>query len=196
MRWNVINEFIEKNEFQNYLEIGYYKGWSFDNVHCKNKTAVDPYPCKTLEQEQWQYRHKQDGVIKMTSDDFFEQNKEKFQICFVDGLHEWQQVYKDIENCMEVLEPNGIIVLHDCNPPRFEHTTTGIDGCWTGDTYKALMKFQMEYNNVFYTHNFDWGVGVIILNQVETKLEPEHYEKAMQSWEYFDEHRNKLLNLR
>ncbi len=33
-RWDIINHFIKKNDYKNYLEIGYYKGWSFDAVEC------------------------------------------------------------------------------------------------------------------------------------------------------------------
>lgn len=46
-RWDVINHFIKKHNYHSYLEIGYFKGWSFDNVQAPFKIAVDPNPSKT-----------------------------------------------------------------------------------------------------------------------------------------------------
>ncbi len=54
-RWDIINHFIEKNNYKKYLEIGYYKGWSFDKVICDEKTAVDPTPSKTSCQVSMEY---------------------------------------------------------------------------------------------------------------------------------------------
>ena len=52
----------------------------------------------------------------MTSDEFFEQNKEKFDIVFIDGLHHSEQVYKDILNSLNILNEDGTIICHDMNP--------------------------------------------------------------------------------
>jgi predicted O-methyltransferase YrrM len=53
-------------------------------------------------------------TLRMTSDEFFAANQFTFDIVFIDGLHD--QVAKDIENSLRVLNPGGIIVMHDCNP--------------------------------------------------------------------------------
>lgn len=202
-RWDIINALIQKNNYTRYLEIGYYKGWSFDQIKCRNKTAVDPNPCKTAEQERWPY-----GVTghlnKMTSDDYFRViiPEATYDVIFIDGLHEAEQVYRDIQNSLKHLSPNGTIVLHDCNPPLYEHTTTGIDGCWTGDTYKAVLGIENElfgYN--FHTVDTDWGVGILTAlsnlegrgtHAVETSI---YATMAKGDWNYFDKNRKKLLNL-
>ncbi|MEO7802885.1 MAG: class I SAM-dependent methyltransferase, partial [Ginsengibacter sp.] len=116
-RHDVINFIAEKINAQNYLEIGIGNpDNNFNLVRITNKYAVDP------------------GVefeinladFKMTSDDFFVQLKEnalditndiKFDIIFIDGLHLAYQVERDILNSFQVLSDNGLIVLHDCNPP-------------------------------------------------------------------------------
>ena len=52
----------------------------------------------------------------MTSDAFFLQNKQLFDLIFIDGLHHSHQVLRDINNALRWLSPSGTIVLHDCNP--------------------------------------------------------------------------------
>ena len=38
-------------------------------------------------------------------------------ILSLDGLHKSYQVKQDIHNSLRYLNPNGYILLHDCNPP-------------------------------------------------------------------------------
>ncbi len=215
-RWDIIQKFIDSRNYLSYTELGYYKGWSFENVSANRKVAIDPHPCKTIEMENAPYgvivHHKGFGeyetsntpmelIYKMTSDEFFERDlagKSAF-IFFIDGLHEYSQVYKDIQNCLKSLVPGGVIILHDMNPPLYEHTTTGIDGCWTGDAYKAFLQFQAEdvfgkYNT--YVVDTDWGVGVIEKSSIEIGRCGIHdYNRGINDWNYFNENRKELLNL-
>lgn len=216
MRWDVINHLIEKNNYKTYLEIGYYKGWSFDNIKCYNKTAVDPHPCKEPYQEQLKYGEIDHSwsideagvpelnydyrVVKLTSDDFFSKLGEKkselkWDVIFIDGLHEWKQVLKDVENSLKYLSPGGSIVLHDCNPPKAEHTTTGVDGCWTGDVYKAVIKYAQDPNFDFYTVDIDWGVGVLQKHTGMKLNGRTSVQKYVDDWNEFDRDREYLLNL-
>lgn len=225
MRWDIINHLIKKNNYKSYLEIGYYKGWSFDRVECERKIAVDPNPSKIPEQEQMSYGKeiflKQTGlgeydssgipvtydlILKMTSDDFFsdaQEEEEKYDIIFIDGLHEASQVTKDIENSLKHLSEGGTIVLHDCNPIKYEHTTTGIDGCWTGDTYKAVLKFRDLYEGdyEFSCINVDWGVGIIQKRDFPVDFMFSHSQGVLwgktwnNDWQMFDENRKGLLSL-
>lgn len=218
-RWDIINSFIEKHNYKSYLEIGYYKGWSFDQVKGPLiKVAVDPNPSKLdkditmpygerrivafLGEFQKDLNEAQTEVLyKLTSDDFFNEEKDSvFDIIFIDGLHEASQVEKDIKNSLNHLSPRGTIILHDCNPPQYEHTTTGIDGCWTGDTYKAWLKYRAESPYLTYTIDTDWGVGVI-----DTKKSAIihgdlgymiHLDEIYNiQWEGFNSKRIELLNL-
>lgn len=209
MRWDIINYLIKKNNYNSYLEIGYYKGWSFDRIECEYKIAVDPNPCKTLEQEaapkgsiivgdlgkgeEFTESKVSGSIYKITSDEFFEKYGEhnKFDIVFIDGLHQADQVYRDIMNSLKILNEGGVIVLHDCNPPLYEHTTTGIDGCWTGDTYKALLKFRARFPHYIVTVDTDWGIGII--SQPKEGLQSSISEVL--TWETFNKNRKELLNL-
>lgn len=216
MRWDIINHLIKENNYKTYLEIGYYKGWSFDRVECKQKTAVDPNPCKTPDQEtsmtygkDWKHLdYNEEGFIektqsiwKMTSDDFFaikdqyENVRHTYDIIFIDGLHESTQVDRDIENSLKYLSPGGVIVMHDMSPPRELHTTTGDEhGNWNGDCYKSLIRLQHLQGIDFCTIDSDWGVAVIRPNP-EIKWIPYHAKMYDGTWDYFDKYRKELLNL-
>jgi predicted O-methyltransferase YrrM len=113
-RTDVINYLISKYGYKKYLEIGVRKASdNFNKIKCETRVGVDPKPR---------------GVCthKMTSDDFFLQNKKMFDIVFIDGLHIEEQVEKDIKNSLAILAANGTIVVHDCNPPTEWHQRGGI----------------------------------------------------------------------
>lgn len=218
MRWDIINKLIKLKNYVSYKEIGYYKGYSFDNVECAVKTAIDPHPCKTIEMEQAPYgsvinlkgygEFDTDGgdlecIYKLTSDEYFNNENittKKAQIFFIDGLHEASQTYRDIINCIKNASEDFKIVLHDLNPPTLEHVTTGDKfGNWNGDSYKAFLQFQAE--DVFGNYNCsvvnsDWGVGII--QKASFPLErvyTENYQRGINDWNYFDQNRKELLNL-
>jgi len=199
MRWDIINHLIKKNNYKSYLEVGYYKGWSFDRVECDQKTAVDPNPCKTPEQENWisgsfhvEPVENLSFIVKKTSDQFFVEllSDKKYDIIFIDGLHESSQVDKDIQNALKHLNPGGTIVMHDCSPDKYELTTTGIDGCWTGDVYKSFINFTTGGRCDFYVVDTDYGVGVI-----QNYVGLPQSMKLDYQWLEFDIQRKQLLNL-
>lgn len=204
-RWDIINHLIKENNYKSYLEIGYYKGWSFDRVECNNKTAVDPNPSQTLGQENMPYGHIETistlswekNLAKMTSDEFFERpsGQGKWDVVFIDGLHESKQVTKDIENSLKHLNPGGTIVMHDCNPSTEEMTLGGTkDGEWTGDVYKAFIEFRMRYPNYAYVVDTDYGVGIIKEKFDRNRMYASPFG-VIPTWEMFDKNRQEYLNL-
>lgn len=125
--WDLI---INKNfkEFS-YLEIGSWEGNSalyiLKNFTTKKVVCVDIwdlYDDKYKEEhlkrfENFNYNlkefEKKFTFFKNTSDKFFEINKERFDLIYIDGSHDAQQVYKDICNSWAYLNHNGIIVCDD-----------------------------------------------------------------------------------
>ena len=51
--------------------------------------------------------------IKNTSDDFFSNNFQSFDLIFVDGDHSSEQVKKDINNSWKILNNGGYLILDD-----------------------------------------------------------------------------------
>jgi len=146
-RWDLIEYLIKKNNYTNYLEIGCDQNQLFSKVLIENKIGVDPVS---------------GGNIRKTSDDFFKENVNKFDIVFIDGLHTYEQVKKDILNSVNFLNENGIILVHDCMPdslgkqavPRYKMQ-------WNGDVWKAIVDLRQKENLNIYTCEMDQGIGII-----------------------------------
>lgn len=153
-RYEIINLLIVKNGYKSYLEIGLDNGLNFSKIKIDNKKSVDP--------ALGQYSHAK-PTYKLTSDDFFKQNKDKYDIIFIDGLHHSEQVYRDIKNSLECLNDNGTIVCHDMSPTEEEQQIVPRkQRVWTGDCWKAWVNIRIEqpYLDMFVVDS-DWGVGVI-----------------------------------
>ena len=146
-RWDLIEYLIKKNNYKNYLEIGCDKNQLFTKVNIENKIGVDPVS---------------GGNVRKTSDDFFKENKSSFDIVFIDGLHTYEQVKRDILNSVNCLLDEGIILVHDCMPdslgkqavPRYKMQ-------WNGDVWKAIVDLRQQENLEIYTCEIDQGIGVI-----------------------------------
>ena len=129
----------------------------------------------------------------MTSDEFFLQNQEKFDVIFIDGLHEAYQVEKDINNSLEALNDNGFIMCHDMSPKseamqRVPRTEVG----WTGDCWKAWVKVRSTNPNVkMFVVNTDFGCGVIQKGSQEL-LDLNNLDLT---YENLNKHRKEWLNL-
>lgn len=130
LRHHTINELIKEREYTSYLEIGLADGVNFNAVKCKNKLGIDP--------DLSLFRYDKKDIKKITSDEFFEKNKKKFDLIFIDGLHHAEQVEKDIINAYECLNKGGAILVHDINPFTEEMTVVPRQQSqWTGDVFKV-----------------------------------------------------------
>ena len=155
-RLEIVKNIMKLKNFKSYLEIGTFKDDLFKSVECQNKTGVDPVS---------------GGNVRKTSDDFFSKNNKKFDLIFIDGLHHYSQVKKDINNSLSVLNNSGIILMHDCMPrdyyyqavPRSQYN-------WNGDTWKAFLEIRTNENFDSYCCYADEGVGVILKRKNKNKL--------------------------
>lgn len=150
-RISIIQAYINKYGYKNYLEIGVQAGHCFSQIVCEKKTGVDPDPSSA-------------ATIHKTSDEFFVKNKEKFDIIFIDGLHHADQVEKDIINSLEFLAEGGTILMHDCKPESefMQLIPLTTQNEWTGNTWEAFVKMRQTRDDLeMFVINTDWGVGVI-----------------------------------
>ncbi len=184
MRWDIINYLIEQNEYEKYLEIGVQDYYSnCDKIQAKIKYAVDPAP-----------RTKCDFIG--TSDEFFAQHdtNDKFDIVFIDGLHQSDQVVKDIENSLSILSENGTIVVHDCLPQaEYQQSREDNNSEWTGDVWKAIamLKGTREDLNIKVVDH-DWGCGIIQRGSQELNK-----YKTLEdlNWNIFESNRDSLMGV-
>jgi hypothetical protein len=151
-RYDIIQKFIDERQFKSFLEIGTFNGDTFKHITIDKKESVDPDPnCK--------------ATHIMTSDEYFKNSQDKWDIIFIDGLHEHSQVFRDICNSLEHLHSNGVIVLHDCMPKNEKMAMWDNKSHqheeWTGDTWKAYYKVYKELPYMVYVIDTDYGCGVI-----------------------------------
>lgn len=178
-RYDYINKRIKEGNYKSYLEIGVDKGNNFVRVICETKIGVDPN-CS--------YPH----ALKMTSDDFFESNNEKFDIVFIDGLHTAEQVEKDIVNSMARLNKGGVIILHDINPPTEEsQRVPKVSSPWKGSVWRAMVGFIAKYKTGYTLSKVDTGLGVIEHTDIDIEL---GFSTKI-DYSTFDKDRRKHLNI-
>ena len=174
-RWDLIEYLIKKNNYTNYLEIGCDQNQLFSKVIIDNKIGVDPVS---------------GGNIRKTSDDFFKVNNDKFDIVFIDGLHTYEQVKKDILNSVNCLNVNGIILVHDCMPdslgkqavPRYKMQ-------WNGDVWKAIVDLRQKENLDIYTCEMDQGIGIITKKKNSSLLSLNKPINKIKFRDYFDNYK-------
>ncbi len=149
-RTEIIQSLVNKINAKSYLEIGIDNGINFSNIVCDKKVSVDPNTNTS-------------AMHHVTSDAFFDSNTDTFDVIFIDGLHHADQVYRDIENSLKILAPNGYIICHDMNPIKEEHQTIPfVSGTWNGNCWEAFVQLRSEHDDLeMYVVDTDQGCGVI-----------------------------------
>jgi len=182
-RTEIINFIASQRKSLNYLEIGVRNPEdNFNQIQVGSKTSVDPG-----------HEYVPNPVThQMTSDEFFNFWKETkmhvFDLIFIDGLHLAEQVARDIESALAMSSSDGVICLHDCNPPneyfaREKYRANNpAKGSWNGTTYKAVWKYAFEGEFQLKIVDCDWGVGVIDKSKPKS---PEQNQNPYCEWDRF-----------
>ena len=180
-RFEIVQNIIKKKNYKNYLEIGCFDDELFNYVNCENKVGVDPVS---------------GGTVRATSDQFFKDNKEKFDCVFIDGLHEYHQVKKDIINSLKFLNEDGVVFLHDCLPNNYyEQATPRCQWIWNGDVWKAIVEFRSLKDVDVYTCYADYGIGVIFKRQNRNLLNYSCEDYSKLNFEEYFHNNTKLMNV-
>ena len=152
---NIINNVITSNNYKKYCEIGVEYGFSFTRVNIDYKIGIDPDP-----------QFISDQVHSITSDEYFKNldHDAKFDIFFIDGMHQVEFVYKDFFNCLNHLTENGTILFDDVLPikereqfkipikHRYEKEILKYNEPWTGDVWKFIYFLLL--------HNFSFKLNI------------------------------------
>ena len=187
-RTDIINNFIQKFGYNSYLEIGTQNpNGNFNQIDIKNKYSVEPFPAGGLSIKDYSFVGTSDQYFDFISPDI------KFDIIFIDGLHHYQQVLKDIENSLNHLSENGTIVCHDCLPTtekmqeRNDH-----GGEWTGDVWKAIAELRVERIDLdIKVVDTDYGCGIIRRGTNIPYITNENYK----TYTFFNSNKQELMNV-
>ena len=146
---SAVRKILDKKKDCKYLEIGCDDNFVFNSIILpdENKIGVDP---------------RQGGNHRMTSDEFFGQNKKNFDVIFIDGLHHYEQCQKDVINSLKFLNLNGYIFIHDLLPLNWKmELVPRIQGHWNGDVWKVGYELSLLKNLEFKIANIDSGIGYL-----------------------------------
>ncbi len=156
-RFAAVNILLSKFQNPSYLEIGCAADDLFNSVPIPiaKKVGVDPFA---------------GGTVRKTSDDFFQANEMQFDVVFIDGLHTYEQVRRDVINSINSLKEGGWIALHDMLPRSWieQHTPCISQGAWTGDVWKIAFELVQTEGIEFKILKIDCGVGVIKVDKPES----------------------------
>lgn len=199
-RTELLNQLIVKYHFKSYLEIGLDDAVNFQRINIESKESVDPYFVDEYGSNGERIVTDENGELlpsikkwltyRMTSDEFFAQNKKTYDLIFIDGLHTKEQVSRDLINSLKCISDNGIIVLHDCIPICYDsqivpRETQG----WNGDVWKSLPCLSLQglkYNVI----DDDFGLGIV---QKTQNKDIELYEPSIFPIEYDDVFSNPII---
>ncbi len=179
----LLNALIQKYGLKSYLEIGVQNpANNFDKVRLPStsKVGVDP-ECDSF------------NILPETSDKFFEHCSRVFDLIFIDGFHEKDQVKRDFENSLRCLSDNGFIVIHDVLPENESGTIVPRETKqWWGDVYKWAMTIG-EYDDIAYK-TFDIDNGCMLVwkclgNGKPVDIWPED------DWNCFKARKDHLMNV-
>ena len=171
---DILPALVKKVGYESYLEIGVESGRSFHSVKTPIKVGVDP-------------NEDSYATVFETSDDFFHTNTQKFDLFFVDGLHEADQVYRDINNCLKFANEGFTIVCHDMLPAT-ENANSG--DCWKAFVWLRHNRPDLE----MFTINTDFGIGVIRAGSQKT-IDISDYDCDYTEFENFVKHRQEWMNI-
>jgi hypothetical protein len=189
-RTDLINHLIKQKGYKSYLEIGVqYPQSNYDLVNVDYKVGVEPFPVG-----EWSNKN----IMPVTSDEWFVDLQEKYDIIFIDGLHTREQCRQDIHNSLKHLNEGGCILVHDCLPTAEYQTTHDDNGReWTGDVWKAIVDIQYRKGIHASTIDTDWGIGYITQDYYTNELNlPDEPFYTELDWETYTQMRNGLLNIK
>ena len=199
-RFEIINNLTNKNS--KYLEIGVENGFTFNNVHFTDKLGVDPDP---------KMNSNLDKIIKCTSDDYFKNNNQIFDVIFIDGMHQVEYILNDINNSIKALNENGTLFIDDIMPFNYneqlkipikhyyENEILKYGEPWTGDVWKIIyfiLQHLSEKVNFSYYSNLNYrGVAMFKIKE-QFEIDKNNIE-TINNYDYFKDYMNyiSLINL-
>lgn len=226
-RIKAVQRALDGRQRRVYLEIGVSEGKAFRHIAAEEKIAVDPELALSA-------RTRKRAAAKASATHYFDIGSDAFfanetaflqqrgiDVAFIDGLHTYRQVMRDVANTLRYLRDDGVILLHDCNPTRasiacpagsyaefrarhrwrdisWGFTTSGtLAALWSGDVWKAIVELRSAREDLrIVVLDCDFGVGVIRRGTPDSLLP---YSAAqIEALDYSDlaADRNRLLNLR
>jgi predicted O-methyltransferase YrrM len=173
-RIELLQHLVNSKNYKTYLEIGCDKNQVFDKIIVDLKEGVDP---------------NRGGTVRKTSDEFFANDNRTWDLIFIDGLHTYEQVSRDVENAILRLNQSGTIVIHDMLPIReSQATATPTEKYWLGDVWRLAFDLIERSDIKFNIFKFDFGCGII----TKDPQVPVVIENKNKLWAFYSQNYSKL----
>jgi len=200
-----------------YLEIGVSKGLAFRRISADVKIAVDPaFRLSAHSRELADAKARTTRYFETASDDFFANEtafleQHPIDVALIDGLHTYEQVVRDVEKALRYMKDDGVIFLHDCNPPfalagrraaswdDFIAQQSGplVIGIWNGDVWKAIVHLRSTRHDLLVgVLKCDQGVGFVRKGSAESPLSYSAEQVEALTYADLKADRKRLLNLK
>jgi hypothetical protein len=200
-----------------YLEIGVSRGQAFQRISADVKIAVDPaFKLTERTRELADAKARATHYFETTSDAFLDNEaafleQHPIDVALIDGLHTYEQVVRDVEKTLRYLRDDGVIFLHDCNPPfalaarraeswdEFISQQSGplVIGIWNGDVWKAIVHLRSTRTDLLVgVLKCDQGVGFVRKGTPESTLSYSPAEIEALTYADLKADRARLLNLK
>jgi hypothetical protein len=179
-----INYLASKLTPKNYLEIGVAKGRTFFHVDIQRKVAVDP---------KFRFRYsplQSDSVrfFEIPSDRFFAQHagNEKFDFIFLDGMHTFEQTFRDLCNSFFHCHDRTLWMIDDTYPCDIYSAMTNQKEAlqarkraggqrldWHGDVFKIVFAIHDFFPSLNYcTLGSNGNPQTLIWNEPRVEVRP------------------------
>jgi len=144
-----INQIAKHVGARSYLEIGVFRGKTFNALDFERKVAVDP----RFQFDVADYQREGIEFHQMPSDQYFTRHglSRTFDIIFLDGLHTFQQTLRDFCNSLACAHDQTVWLIDDVLPVdvysawpnqtealKFRRQAGGEGWAWHGDVYKVV----------------------------------------------------------
>ncbi len=204
-----LNALAKINNARTYLEIGVASGSTFSHVKVPFKVAVDP----KFEFDATQRATQTEIYHEVTSDIFFSQltsDYQPFDLIYLDGLHTFEQTFRDFCASMNCSHSRTIWLLDDTCPTSLlaahpnqifalrlrEKTRIIRDRRWMGDVYKVVFAIHDFFPQFSYATFPEHGQTAVWL-ETRTDFSPTWNSfKKISHMKYRDflKHRNTYMN--
>jgi len=152
---------VNNKNVENYLELGVEHGFNFCDVSKKCKKSVGVDIINSLKSELPENAE----FFLGTTDDFFAQNKNFFDLILIDAGHSHENSLRDFLNSINFLSKDGIILMHDTYPLDESYT----DSSLCGEVYKTVLHIKENFYNDFEFFTFPFHPGITILKKINRK---------------------------
>jgi hypothetical protein len=159
-RADVVQSFLSLYQEPRYLEVGVEKGLTFHALSAARKVAVDPH--FQFDVSEAESAHPEATYHQVPSDEYFgSRARGQFEVIYLDGLHTFEQILRDFTNALELITPDGVIVIDDVIPNSYFASMSNASefwalhaggfvqrAFWMGDVYRLVFFIDTFFQQV------------------------------------------------